>query len=649
MFKQVACIILGAPVLLAGASIAQAQPLDAFSRLPAFEGVKISPHGGQIAAPCPASDAQRICVFDLEAGGPPLTVPITDGLALTDFYFASPDHLLVRTSFEETLNTSSGLTDYKIDRAVIIEVNTQQAASLMSNIQSSTSNANVVSLNRGDPDSVLVEMTLLEASRTETGSNIEREARYENRLYRVDLSDGRGRRVAVDNSLYRVVNPDGEIEARVYHDIQTGEFQVRRGERRGEVLYEAVHDYNRPIVSGFTDETGLAFTMETELGRGVFRLDLETGEISDPFGFSERPFQRPLYDRYDQLWGFLARSGDTLVQRIVDPELRADQDALSDALGAPIMIEGFSDDRDKIIFHIAEPGTPRTYYIFERDKGEVGLLSSSYPELSQVELPQRRMIRYAASDGLTIPAVLTTPAGLGEGEAAPLVVMPHGGPAARDGVEFDWWAQAIAAQGYLVLQPNFRGSDGYGPAFREAGFGEFGGRMIDDILDGARHLQAEGLARPGSFCLTGGSYGGYAALMGAVRAPDEVGCVVAFAPVTNPVGLLGRSSGEGSENALAFWEEYIGSRFEDRQSADSISVLRRADALTMPVLVMHGAIDAVVPVEESEALARVMGERESFTYVELDNEIHYLDLPTSRADLLNRSLSLFERTLGPVD
>jgi pimeloyl-ACP methyl ester carboxylesterase len=634
--------------LIAGAQ-ASAQPVDAYAQLPSFAGVEISADGRSLAATCPTAQFQRICVYDLNTGGAPVSVPVSDGIALTDFYFPSNTHLLVRTTIQQAVSASSGTDDYSFDRAVVVNFQTGDAAPLMGNVRWSTSNANVISLNRGDPDTVLVEMTLLRTSGIQTGSNIDRAAEYLNQLYRVNLDDGRGRRLDSDRSLYRVVSADGDIMARVYHDIQTGEFQVRAGEQRGAVLYEASHTYDRPAATGFIDATGLAFEMDTEHGRGVFRLDLESAEITDPFGFSETGYQRPLFDRYGQLWGFTARAGDQLVQRIVDEGLRSDQDVFSAALGTEIMIEAFSDDRNKIAFSAAGPGTPHTRYLFERDKGEIGLLSPAYPALAGADLPQRRMISYAASDGLTIPAVLTTPPGFTGEQAAPLVVMPHGGPAARDGVEFDWWAQAIAAQGYVVLQPNFRGSDGYGPEFREAGFGEFGGLMIEDILDGARHLQAEGLAREDGFCLTGASYGGYASLMGAARAPDEVACVIAFAPVTNPITLLGRSSREGGETALAFWEEYIGSRFQSSDRADANSPLAQASRLTMPVLVMHGTLDDVVPAEQSRALARAMGAATTFTYVELENETHYLDLPTSRMDLLSRSLEIFDAVLGDVN
>lgn len=633
--------------LVIAAMQAASPPVEAFARLPDFESVKISPDGSAIAYPCPTSASQRVCVQDLSGGDGPLVLPVPAGVALTDFYFGGPDHVVFRTMVMDTLNTTSGLRDVAFDRAIVVDLTTQQAATLMRDELWSTSAANVVSLDRTDPESVLVEMTLIRATRRTLGTRIANPASYDNFLYRASLSDGRGRRIDRDESLYRVVDGDGRIKARVFYDIGRSLLTVRTGEPGGDILYEAEHGYDRPRIGGFIDDTGLAFETETGEGRGVLRLDLETGELSDPFGFSDLPYQSPLFDRYDRLWGFVVRSGERRLQRIVDPDLERDRDALSRAIGADAWIEDFSEDRSRILFAVRPLMAPPSFYLYDKSQGAVSPLGPAYPELEDAALPSRRMISYEASDGLEIPAVLTTPPGLAKDEAAPLIVLPHGGPAARDGLDFDWWAQAIASRGYLVLQPNFRGSDGYGEGFREAGFGEFGGSMIEDILDGARHLQATGKAEPGKFCLTGGSYGGYASLMGAVRAPDEVGCVVAFAPVTNPILMLADVSGEGQETSLQFWEEYMGPRFQSRDTANAMSPLAQSDALTMPVIVFHGDLDTVVPIEQSELLERRMRGAANFEYVELTNETHYLNLPSSRRALLERSIALFDEALRP--
>ena len=254
------------------------------------------------------------------------------------------------------------------------------------------------------------------------------------------------------------------------------------------------------------------------------------------------------------------------------------------------------------------------------------------------------MITYTASDGLEIPAVLTTPPG-GEGPY-PLVVLPHGGPQVRDDLRFDWWAQAYAQMGYMVLQPNYRGSAGYGLEFIEAGYDEFGGRMVEDMLDGARHLQSEGLAHAGGFCMAGASYGGYAALMGAILAPEEVACVVAVNPVTEPVSLIGEGLAVDAESLVTFWERYVGDRYMSGEAASEISVVSRAGELAASILVFHGEEDNVVSIDQSQALARSLRGSDQFTFVPLEGDDHYMSRAGSRREVLERSLALFDETIG---
>ena len=139
---------------------------------------------------------------------------------------------------------------------------------------------------------------------------------------------------------------------------------------------------------------------------------------------------------------------------------------------------------------------------------------------------------YKARDGLDIPAYLTLPPGKAP-KNLPVVVMPHGGPDYRDYIGFDWMAQFFANRGYAVLQPNFRGSSGYGHKFTEAGLHQWGLKMQDDISDGVKKLIADGIANPKRVCIVGASYGGYAALAGATFTPDLYACAVSFAGISD--------------------------------------------------------------------------------------------------------------------
>lgn len=299
-----------------------------------------------------------------------------------------------------------------------------------------------------------------------------------------------------------------------------------------------------------------------------------------------------------------------------------------------VVITGWNRAKQKFIVRGRDEGVPANFYLLDLTTGGLGLLDVEY-ELPEPGPGPRRLVNYPASDGLEIRGWLTLPPGSGPRDGGfPLVVLPHGGPQARDTGTFDWWAGYYAALGYAVFQPNFRGSEGRGPEFVEAGYGGFGTRMIDDMIDGARYLQETGVARPGAYCTVGGSYGGYAALMMALRDNENVACVVTFAGVTHPFAMLGGAGGTGYAR---YWEAYMGSRFEDDDYQDSISPMARAGEIHQPVLAMHGDLDTTVPYEQMEMFQRAAGGRSNFRFLTFEGQDHYLDSRIARSALLRES------------
>jgi dipeptidyl aminopeptidase/acylaminoacyl peptidase len=177
------------------------------------------------------------------------------------------------------------------------------------------------------------------------------------------------------------------------------------------------------------------------------------------------------------------------------------------------------------------PQMPRSYFFLDRTTHKARFIASTYPKLNKDQLGKTKPFPYKARDGLDIPSYLTLPPGKTP-KMLPVVILPHGGPRARDEMAFDWQAQFLANRGYAVMQPNFRGSSGYGRRFEEAGYGQWGLKMQDDITDGVRKLIADGIADPKRICIVGGSYGGYAALAGAAFTPDLYACAVSWAGIS---------------------------------------------------------------------------------------------------------------------
>ena len=242
------------------------------------------------------------------------------------------------------------------------------------------------------------------------------------------------------------------------------------------------------------------------------------------------------------------------------------------------------------------------------------------------------MITYKARDGQLIRAYGLLPADYESGKKYPLVVMPHGGPHARDRSTYDEFAQFIATRGYVVIKPNFRGSTGYGKAFEEAGYREWGGLMQDDLTDAVDYLVRQGVADPERICIVGISYGGYAALMGAVKTPDLYQCTVSI----NGVGHLPRIIGsqirraEDDDRAREIMHERIGNPKTDEDLLELNSPTLQADKIRIPVLVIAGGEDNVVPVWQSRSLVKAFERNDvEHRYIELD-DAKSLCIPTAR-------------------
>jgi dipeptidyl aminopeptidase/acylaminoacyl peptidase len=284
-----------------------------------------------------------------------------------------------------------------------------------------------------------------------------------------------------------------------------------------------------------------------------------------------------------------------------------------------------------------------------RTTHEATLISSTYPGLSQADLGEMKPYPYKARDGLDIPAYLTLPPGK-EAKNLPAVVMPHGGPDARDAVGFDWWAQFLANRGYAVLQPNFRGSAGYGHKFTEKGLHRWGLEMQDDIPDGVKKMIADGIADPKRICIVGASYGGYATLAGATLTPDLYACAVSWAGVSDLKTILGTEINEAGKKSrlVLFWTSRIGSVYEDTDRLIATSPALQAARAKAPILLMHGEGDTTVRINQSEIMEKALlkaGKTVEFIRF-AGGEDHHLTLPATRIRMLKETERFLAKYIG---
>jgi dipeptidyl aminopeptidase/acylaminoacyl peptidase len=251
---------------------------------------------------------------------------------------------------------------------------------------------------------------------------------------------------------------------------------------------------------------------------------------------------------------------------------------------------------------------PGRWFLLDTSTWSMKLLLVARMGVDPAKMRPMEAITYKAPDGLVIPAYLTRPASKA-GAAAPMVVVVHGGPATRDHWLWDPEVQELAERGYVVFQPQFRGSTGFGRAFEEAGFGQWGLAMQDDITAGVEHLIREGIADPQRICIYGASYGGYAAVWGLVKTPELYRCGVSLAGVSDIGHMLSDWSDTNSDKrAREMLRMRVGEKERDKLKFDAVSPLKHAQRIRAPLLVAHGELDLRVPISHARKLVSALEE-----------------------------------------
>jgi dipeptidyl aminopeptidase/acylaminoacyl peptidase len=327
----------------------------------------------------------------------------------------------------------------------------------------------------------------------------------------------------------------------------------------------------------------------------------------------------------------------------LDPKLAKVQAEMDKAVGVGnANVVSWDRDFQKLLVKIGGPDQAGAYYINDLAQGGVlQRIGFVHEALKMRKMSPVKTIKYKARDDLEISAILTLPKDR-EAKNLPLIVLPHGGPGARDDESWDWWVQFLAWKGYAVVQPNYRGSTGYGTAFLEKGKGEWGLKMQDDLNDAVMHLAKQGIADPKRVCMVGASYGGYAAFRAAQRDGAIYKCAVSFAGVADiaAIARFDRRFVNGNSNT-AYWKE-------SAPNSSDVSPTKHADMFSIPMLIIHGKNDLRVPVSQSrEMAAKLKAAGKIYRYVEQPLGDHHFSREADRLQFL-KEMDAFLQQYNPA-
>lgn len=619
------------------------EPVESFARLPKIGSVAISPTGKYIAIKQEVQGKYELLIESIIGDRLQTTYMGRSGdFEVRWMEWVTPTRLLVSLGFAArryrvpTFETRLIAINY--DGSDSIDMIRQSSNEIALQVQDK-----VIDILRHDPDHVLMAYNAENASRPI--------------VHKVNIYTGRGKVVQSSRSGIFSWSTDQRGEVRIGIGIKNERWQTLiRGayDREWRTLRsEAALAQTTFDILGFTKDPNTLYVLSNHAGgrNALYEYNLE----SDSFG--KKIFGRPEGDvigitwhaRQDRIESVLYQSNGVR-RHWIDPSAEKLMEGLSQALpGLAISRASSSWTGDTLVIFAYSVTNPGGYYIVKKNTGQIFSIGSDYPELDGVRLSPIHAFSYQASDGLKIPAYLTLPPAITDIQDAsdlPMVVMPHGGPTARDYATFNEYVQFLANRGYAVFQMNFRGSSGFGNSFEAAGYGQWGQRMQDDITDGVRHLIDKGIADPNRICIFGISYGGYASFMGAIRTPDLYQCAASLNGVSDLRRFI-RANSKYVEGRSGLITANVGDYSDDRNMLREFSPKLRANEITIPILIAAAGDDRVVLAEQSSSMASALRSAgKDYTFLELESGGHSLTTSESRLTFMKALEGFLARHLN---
>jgi dipeptidyl aminopeptidase/acylaminoacyl peptidase len=633
-------------------------PITAFARRPFMQTPRISPDGTKIVVQMSKDKKGYLGIVDLARPGaaPDFFIATTEFREVGDrtvraWRWVGNDNVVVTMQSRENIFGQMG----DITRLIAYNIKTKKLTPLAWE-HATDDAANILYI---DHDSGRI---LIERDSNAYGTELWQrpEAGW------VDVATGQYNVVQRPNPVVNgwIADGKGVIRAAVGSDPRNGKQRLMYRSGPGEQLHTVENSADATLTDAhivpelFLDEPDMAIAASNRDNfRRLYKVNLKTMALGPVL------FEKPGYDveggvianwdRNKMIGVSVTENGDR--EYWFDPDWKVIQQMMDEQFGAGNAHLVSRDRKDeKLIFKVGKPSQPGGYYLYDTAAGKLSLIGWVYPDLRDAELNPMSTIVYTASDGLKIPAVVTMPRHRLGQKNLPVVVLVHGGPfGIRQQEEFGAfpWQQALAEQGYVVIEPNYRGSGGYGRDFVLKGRAPdgYGVRMQDDVNDAIAWLASQGAIDPKRACIMGWSYGGYAAARGAQRDPDRWRCAIAGAGIYDNVRMTSSDEeklGEFNAKFQATSNDPIG-----------ISPARHVDGKWAPILIVAGLRDQRIPIEQPRLLvSRLKGAGKrpdvDFRYIEQPEGTHnlpYEDVAAQWLDEANKWLARWNPAYVPGD
>jgi dipeptidyl aminopeptidase/acylaminoacyl peptidase len=628
---------LPAAGLKAQATAAAAAPraVEDFAALPFMEGPRLSPDGTKLASRIAVRGEQLFAISAVFGQAPPALVR-TGGSDINWWRWVNEDWLVLGIG---AVDQYEG-TDFYVRRAIGVSSDGKKIVPLLFREAAQGADDLLWIATDGTPRIRLALQRSVYLS----------DEGFWPQVVEIDVSTGKSKLVVDSHVGVTDWYADGSGAVRMGigygNDGRSARLLYREGESAGFRVADRA-DYRKEetlvVPALFLPEGGALATDNRDGYNALYKLDLTTFATGEKvFGIDGYDIDGIIVDAEGSRVLGVSTTETAPAVHWLDPDLAHAQDAMDKAVGGRrALIVSMDRKRQRFLVHLASGDRPGAYYFMDLADGRLLRIANVNERIAGAKVNPVRTIRYKARDGLEIAAVLTVPAGI-EAKALPVVVMPHGGPFARDSEEWDWWAQFLASRGYAVVQPNFRGSSGYGAAFARQGRGQWGLAMQDDLNDALAELVRLGIADPKRAAMVGGSYGGYAALRAAQRDGALYRCAVSFAGVSDLAALLRFDS--------QFLYSGGGRDWMKKQAPDlrAVSPINFPGQFTIPVLLVHGKKDQRVPVGQSREMAEKLGKAgKKVRYIEQPLGDHHLSRQEDRVAFL-QALEAFLKEHNPA-